>query len=625
MSWGGGWLRDTVVRDGAQEELYGAVYDHEVVRRLAAYTRPYMRVLVFAVIAVVIFALSNSAAPRIIGFAIDQFITNGDADGLTLITLLFLGNSMLTFVGQYAQTTSLAYIGQSVLHRLRVDLFAHTQKLSLSFFDSTEVGILMSRVQNDVLALQELLTNGFFSVLQDVLSLLIITSFLFSMNWKLALVAMTVVPVLTVCMAIWQVRAREAFMGVRTALAAVNSDLQENISGVRVIQSLTREDTNIREFDQVNAAHFQANVHAGKLSAAVQPLLEILVAVATGLVVWVGGSLVLDAQLTVGELVAFTLYIQRFFEPVRELVLQYTQFQRAMVGGVRIIEVLDTDPDIQDKPDAVELPEVQGDVRFEDVQFEYTPGVPVLRGISMHARPGETIALVGQTGAGKSTILSLLLRFYDVTGGRITVDGYDVRDVTQQSLRRQVGMVLQEPFLFTGTIRENIRFGRPDATDAEVEEAAHTVGAHEFILKLERGYDTVLQERGNNLSVGQRQLLSFARAILANPRILMLDEATANVDTQTEVVIQRALRKLLEGRTSFVIAHRLSTIRDATRIVVLEHGRIVEEGNHQELIERGGVYAGLDAMTYATVGGSNGHTNGHGPAARPRTPDPTPA
>ena len=606
FGWGGGGMG---MRHGT-DDMYGSVYDHEVVTRLAAYTKPYWRTMLVALAGIVVYAASSSAAPRIIGLAIDQFIADRDTEGLTMIALLFLGNGIVSFASQYSQTISLAYIGQSVLEKLRVDLFSHIQRLSLSFFDHHEVGILMSRAQNDVLALQELLTNGFFAVLQDILSLLIIVYFLFSMNWKLALVALTVVPILVLVMAFWQRMARTAFMRVRTALAAVNADLQENISGVRVIQSLTREDTNTREFDQVNAAHFDANVQAGRLSAAVQPLLEGRVAVATALVVYVGGGMVLQETLAVGELVAFTLYIQRFFEPVRELVMQYTQFQRAMVGGVRILEVLDTEPIIVDAPEATELPVVQGDVRFEDVVFRYADDVPVLGGISLHAKPGETIALVGQTGAGKSTILSLLLRFYDVTGGRITVDGHDIRDVTQQSLRRQVGMVLQEPFLFTGTVRENIRYGRPTATDAEVEQAAETVGAHDFIRKLEHGYDTVMQERGGNLSVGQRQLLSFARAIIADPRILMLDEATANVDTHTEVVIQRALRKLLEGRTSFVIAHRLSTIRDATRIVVLEHGRIVEEGTHQQLLERGGIYAGLHAMSYATVSGSNGHAPG---------------
>ena len=611
-TWGGGMgLRDGIVKDGGREELYGAVYDHEVATRLAGYSRPYWRMLLVALVAVVVYAASNSATPRIIGLAIDQFIRQGDQGGLTLITVVLLANGLLSLASQYVQTVSLAWVGQNVLNRLRIDLFQHVQRLSLSFFDRNEVGILMSRVQNDVLALQELLTNGFFAVLQDVLSLLIIVTLLFTMNWRLALVAMVVVPLLVVTMVLWQGQARNAFMRVRSALAAVNADLQENISGVRVIQSLTREGTNVREFDQVNAGHFEANVYAGKLSAAIQPFLEVLVALSLALVVYVGGGLVLQQELGVGELVAFTLYVQRFFEPIRELVLQYTQFQRAMVGGVRIFEVMDTQPEILDAPDAVELPEVQGEVHFEGVQFEYVQGVPVLRGIDLVAHAGETIALVGQTGAGKSTMLNLLLRFYDVTGGRITVDGRDIRQVTQNSLRRQVGMVLQDPFLFTGTVRENIRFGRPGATDAEVESAAATVGAHEFVARLEHGYDTELNERGGNLSVGQRQLLSFARAVLANPRILLLDEATANVDTHTEVVIQRALRRLLQGRTSFVIAHRLSTIRDATRIVVLEHGRIAEEGTHAELLARGGIYAGLHSMSYATVGGANGHRNGH--------------
>ncbi|MEK7216829.1 MAG: ABC transporter ATP-binding protein, partial [Chloroflexota bacterium] len=391
-----------------------------------------------------------------------------------------------------------------------------------------------------------------------------------------------VMPALVVIMLVWQRLARNAFMQVRPAIAIVNAGLQENISGVRVIQSLTRERRNSQEFDRVNAAHFNANVQAGRLSAVVQPLVEVLVAVATALVVVFGGNQVLSGELAVGELVAFTLYVQRFFDPIRELTMQYTQFQRAMVGGERIFEVLDTEPQVVDRAAAADLPPVQGRVRFENVQFEYIPGIPVIRGVDLDVAPGETVALVGATGAGKSSLFSLLARFYDVTAGAITVDGWDIRSVTQASLRRQLGIVLQDPFLFTGSVRDNIRYGRLEALDAEVEEAARMVGAHDFIVRLEQGYDTQLHERGGNLSVGQRQLISFARALLAEPRILMLDEATANVDTQTEQVIQRALGRLLRNRTSFVIAHRLSTVRDADRIVVLERGRIVEQGTHDE-------------------------------------------
>ena len=584
------------------DEALGTVYDHQVVSRLARYAAPYRRLLVVALLCTVVYSVTHSAGPWLIGVAIDRFISTKDIPGLATITAIFVANGLLLWASQYGQSLALSWVGQSVLHALRTHIFAHLQRLSLGFFDANEVGRLMSRAQNDVLALQELLTAGFFNVLQDIISLGLVIYFLYTMNARMALITLSVVPVLLVLMTVWQRFARVAFMRVRRAIAVVNSGLQENISGVRVIQSLTREDRNMEEFDRVNADHFFANVEAGRLSAAIHPLVEVLVATAIALVIVFGGNQVLQGDLAVGELVAFTLYIQRFFDPIRELTTQYTQFQRAMVGGVRIFEVLDTKETVRDAPEARELPPVLGDVHLEHAEFSYIPGIPVLQDITLHVKSGETIALVGATGAGKSTVLSLLARFYDVADGQITIDGYDLREVTQASLRRQMGIVLQDPFLFTGTIRENIRYGRLDATDAQVEEAAATVGAHEFILRLEQGYDTVLQERGGNLSVGQRQLLSFARAVLADPRILMLDEATANVDTQTEVLIQRALRQLLHGRTSFVIAHRLSTVRDATRIVVLDHGHIVEEGNHEELLARGGLYAGLYTMSYLPTG-----------------------
>jgi len=530
--------------------------------------------------------------------------------------------------------TSTGWIGHRLLLRLRRDMFAHLQKLSLRFYDNNEVGRVMSRITSDVTSLQELMTGGMLTIIGDVVGIGISVAFLMYFDVQLALVTFTVVPVLVLTMAVWQAYSRRAFVRVRQAIAVVNANLQENVSGVRVIQSLSREDENAKRFDNINRQNLNANVNAGLLTAAVTPAVEVIVATATALVVGYGGYRVLEGHLEVAALGAFALQLQLFFDPVRDLVLQYTQLQRAMAGGERVLEVLDTKPEFEDDPNAIEVEDITGRVDFNNVVFNYVEDVPVLNGIDLHVEPGETIALVGQTGAGKTTITALISRFYDVTSGSIEIDGIDVRKISHASLAHRMGIVLQEPFLFSGTVAENIRYGKPEATDEEVREAAETVGASDFIMRLEEGYETYLHERGMNLSVGQRQLISFARAVIARPRIIILDEATANVDSQTEAVIQRALKSLLAGRTSFVIAHRLSTIRNADRIIVLEHGRIVEEGKHDDLLALGGRYARLYRMTYeqhslAAPGDGNGvqpttgngHGNGqaaaHKPAAEP--------
>ena len=619
-SGGGNWqnnLRPNSLKrstDGWDDDELGSVYNHRVVMRLYKFVAPYRMRLMLALIG----TLGYAALTRTMPLAVGGLITaarHGDASTLNKWGWLYIVLAALSAGFYYVQLTSTGWIGHRLLLGLRRDMFAHLQKLSLRFYDNNEVGRVMSRVTSDVTSLQDLMTSGFLTVIGDIAGIGISIGFLLYFDWRLALVTFTVVPVLVVTMAVWQNYSRVAFIRVRQAIAVVNSNLQENVSGVRVIQSLSREDENAKRFDDINQQNLRANVNAGRLTAAVTPAVEVIVAVGMSLVVAYGGYRVLHGQMGLGALIAFTLQLQLFFDPVRDLVLQYTQLQRAMAGGERVLEVLDTKPDFEDAEDAVDIDDVTGRVDFNHVTFRYVDDVPVLDDIDLHVEPGETIAFVGQTGAGKTTLTALLPRFYDVTEGSIEIDGIDVRKISHKSLSRQMGLVLQEPFLFSGTVAENIRYGREDATDQDIEDAARTVGAHDFIARLEEGYGTYLHERGLNLSVGQRQLISFARAIIARPRILLLDEATANVDTQTEVIIQRALSTLLEGRTSFVIAHRLSTIRNADRIVVLEHGRIVEQGKHDDLLALGGRYSNLYRMTYEQHGAAstNGKpaTNGH--------------
>jgi ATP-binding cassette subfamily B protein len=535
----------------------------------------------------------------IVKYFIRLFSVQGTSHIITAIFIIFVVDGLIGWGSQYIQQYTMANIGYGVILNLRRQMFDHLQQLSLSFYDRNEVGRIMSRIQNDVGSLENLLSNGILLVFADLITLVGIVIIILSMNIKLALITMTVIPLLAAVMIVWQKYSKTAFLKVRTAISIVNANLQENISGARAIQSLSREDVNFHRFDNMNEANFDANVAATRMAGGLQPIVELLMGAAVAIVIIYGGSQAIAGKLLVGDLVGFVLYTQRFFDPIRDLSVWYTELQRAMAGGQRIFEVLDAKVEVKDAPDAKQMPPIKGEISYNNVSFQYIEGREVLHDINLHINPGETIAFVGTTGAGKSTMVALVDRFYEVSKGSVTIDGYDIREVTQESLRKQIGVVLQEPFLFSDTIRENIIYGREYATDEKVIESAKAVGAHDFIMRLEKGYDTVLQERGSNLSQGQRQLISFARAVLSDPRILILDEATANIDTQTEVIIQQALKKLLQGRTSLVIAHRLSTIHDANLVVVMENGKIAEKGNHKELIEKKGIYYHLYTMSYA--------------------------
>ena len=598
------------------ETIVGNVYDHKVVIRLLSYIKPYKRDVIISLLAVLLYTVGNVSIPLLMMLGINWAINEGELWRLHVVGGIFVGVTVMHFLANYVQLVYMPKVGQGILYSLRTAMFNHLQTLSPSFFHRTPVGRIMSRSQSDVLQLQEtfeLIVQSF----SDILSLLGIVVMMLFIDWRLALVSMSIVPVLFFILGYWQKFARHSFMRIRRAIAMVNGEYNQNITGVRVVESLNRQDVNLKHFESLNREHLDANLEASRFSGGLQPMVEILIGIGMGFgVVLVGGIMAQGGSLEWGVLVAFALWIQRFFEPVRHLTMQYSQLQRAMAAGVRIFEVLDLKPEVIDEEDAEDMPPIKGHIRFEDVTFHYVPEVGVLIDINLDIKPGENVALVGSTGAGKTTMVTLIHRFADVTKGRITMDGYDIRQVNRQSMVRQMSMVLQEPYLFSGTISDNIRYSVQHATDEEAIAAGKAVGAHEFIMGLEDGYDTVLAERGVNLSVGQRQLLSFARAIVGNPRVIILDEATANIDTQTELLIQDALKRILKGRTSIVIAHRLSTIRNADKIVVLDKGRVAEVGNHKELLESGGVYARLHAVNYGlTHAGLSGSGGGLVPAS----------
>ncbi|MBO03929.1 MAG: multidrug ABC transporter [Chloroflexi bacterium] len=583
------------------EEMFGAAFSGQVVSRFIKYVATYKALLWVAIISVLVFTASSIAIPLIVRDIFDSALSADtlSSSKLTTMIVVFLAAVGFNFVSNYLQELIVGRVAERILIDMRRAMYTHLQVISLSFMDRTEIGKLMARLQGDVAALQEFLQTAVFAIGDFVLLVGIIGAMIY-LDWRLGLMTLAVVPVLFIIRIIWLPYARKGFLRARVTSSIVSGALAENINGIRAVQGMSREYVNYDLFDIRATDNLRAANRASKIGVIMLPIVDTLTGSAMAIIVIVGGFFVLGGSIEVGVMVAFILFVQRFFDPIRSLTMHYNVLQRAMASGERIFEVIDVPVDIKDKPDAIELDEIDGSIKFEDVTFGYLPDQPILKNINFEVKPGETVALVGPTGSGKTSTTALVHRFYDIWDGSVKVGGHDVRDVTQQSLGKHVSMVLQEPFLFSGTVYENIRYAKDDTTREDVVAAAQAVGAHEFIMKLPNGYETELEQRGGNLSLGQRQLISFARAIVADAKILVLDEATASIDSYTEMLIQQALVRLMEGRTGMVIAHRLATIRGADRIIVLQDGEIIEMGNHDELMEMGGLYSRLYSMNYAS-------------------------
>lgn len=579
---------------GSAGQKGGEVYNPKVVTRMLAYLSPHRGKMFIALILTLIDSGLTILSPFLVKIAIDQYITPKDFQGLFNISLWIAGAFILQFFASSGQQYLLSWVGLHVLANLRSELFHHLQQLQLGYHDRNIVGVTVSRVINDVAEINELLSQGVITLFGDLIVLIGIIVIMISMSVELALLTFIVLPLIFFATWLFSRQARAAFRETRSKVAAVVGDLAEDINGMRAIQAFTQEKASHARFEQVNKENRNAYINAMTLSFIFLPAIDFLGMVATVIVLWFGGHFVQLEQVTLGVLVAFLTYVTRFFQPIQELSRMYTTFQSAMAGGEQVIKLLDTPVEIEDQPDALELPPIKGQICLSHIYFKYHPDTPiVLRDINLDIQAGSVAALVGPTGAGKTTIANLIARFYDPTEGAVTIDGIDIRTVTQESLRKQVRVITQDPFLFSRTIAENISYGAPNATDQQVEEAARQANAHEFISKLPDGYQTRVLEGGVNVSQGQRQLISIARALLTDPRVLILDEATANIDTVTEALIQEALARLMVGRTAVVIAHRLSTVRNANWVYVVDHGRIAEQGTHNDLLFKKGLYSDL--------------------------------
>ncbi|NHN28669.1 ABC transporter ATP-binding protein [Paenibacillus agricola] len=583
------------------DEVLDKEFDWGQVKRLGKYLKPYSRQILPIIITMMfVGALTKLLNPLLIAYAIDHALRDGGGDSKLLFQCV-AGMLLLYIIQWAANSYRIRYtnqIGQKVIYDLRHDLFSHIQKLSFRFFDKRPAGSILVRITNYVNSLQDLFTNGVVNLLMDCVQLLGIIFILLAYNVKLGAAIIVTVPIMFIISTKLRVHIRRAWQVVQSNQSRINAHLNESIQGIKVTQAFAQEKENMDFFNNMNLSNHKSWNRASLLNHSFNPIIEVTGAVGYCILFWYGAHLIQQQEITVGLLVAFATYIGFFWEPINRLGQMYSQMLIAMASSERIFEFIDEEPNVPEALHAKELPYVEGNIELKQVEFEYEPGRKALNSIDLSVKAGESIALVGHTGSGKSTIINLLCRFYDSTSGSITIDGHDIREVTISSLRSQVGIVLQDTFIFSGTIRDNIRFGKLTATDEEVEFAANAVRAHDFIINMPQGYDTEVQERGNMLSMGQRQLISFARALLADPRILILDEATASIDTETELKIQEALKTLLAGRTSFIIAHRLSTIRNADNIVVLDHGVLMEQGNHEELMQQAGIYYGLIQAQY---------------------------
>lgn len=580
------------------DEILGKAYDAKLMKRLLVYVKPYKKYVVLAIIFNIVVAALGPLRPYLTKVAVDDYIANSDYNGLLIISLMLVGVLLFQSFIQYFLTYFTQLMGQKIIYDLRVQIFSHIQKLALRFFDKTPIGRLVTRTTNDVEALNELFSSGIVMVFSDIFIILWILIFMFFMSWDLSLVTLAVLPILIYATFLFRRKVRETYRDVRFHLARLNSYMQEHVTGMSIVQIFTKERDELKKFSGINADHRKANIASIFYYAVFFPVVEILSSLAIALIIWYGGGEVVQNAMTIGVLFAFIQYTEMFFRPIRDLSEKYNIMQTAMASSERIFKLLDNKTVIKNPDHPKELKNIKGEIEFKDVWFAYNPEEYVLKNVSLKINPGESVALVGHTGAGKTSIINILTRFYDIQKGQILVDGYDITEIDKRDLRKYISIVLQDVVLFSGTIKSNISLSSPDITDEKIIEAARIVGADKFIEKLPNKYDEEVKEKGATLSVGQKQLISFARALAYNPQVLILDEATSSIDTESEILIQKAIEKLLVGRTSIIVAHRLSTIQKADKIVVIHKGEIREIGTHQDLLAKQGIYYKLYQLQY---------------------------